>query len=350
MKHQSFPATVASIRAVYGRRLRLQQYRELMAMHSVPEIAAYLKNTAAYREHLSAIEPTMIHRGYLETVIRRAPFQRYLHFCRLEQLQHTPYFRFVLMDYEIRELFKAIQLLSNLSASYITHMHTWLVPYTSFSLETLAKADSYDGILAAVAHTPYYAALKPFVPKEGAPFAFLECEIALRTCSLHLLLEETARTMHGANRKALEDLIREQVDLINLINAYRLKSVFHTDRETLHRLMLPIQGNLPRRISKALYDAPDVDAFRQILQHTRYGRMLETQGSLPDHLQMEHAFQKLRCRTAQNALRFSDHAAVSLYAVQFLQQVEVQNLATIIEGIRYQKPVPYIESLLTLEV
>ena len=83
---------------------------------------------------------------------------------------------------------------------------------------------------------------------------------------------------------------------------------------------------------------------------TRYGRLLGNQGDLSQHLQMERCFQMLRCRTARNALRFSDHAAVSLYAMHYLQEVEIDNLTTIIEGIRYQESTAYIESLLTLDV
>lgn len=350
MANNMYRATVASVRAVYGRRIRPHQYRVMMSMHSVSEIAAYLKNTDAYSGLLADIEPSVVHRGYLESALRRSVFQRYLHFCKLEQLEHTPFFQFVIMDYEIREILKALQLLPQQNDSYITMMFSWLSPYTAFSPEALAKARSYAEILAAVEHTVYYDLLKPFCSEPQQPFPYLECEVALRAGSLEHLLEQAKRVMKGKNRNALEELIREQIDLINLINAYRLKSVFHADRETLHSMMLPVQGNLPKRICSALYDAPDADAFRRILMKTRYGRLLGNQGELPQHLQMERCFQMLRCRTARNALRFSDHAAVSLYAMHYLQEVEIDNLTTIIEGIRYQESTAYIESLLTLDV
>lgn len=350
MATKMYRATVASIRAVYGKRLRQQQYRTMMAMHTVPEIAAFLKNTPAYRQLLADMEPSVVHRGYLESALRRAVFHQYLHFCKLEQLQSTPFFRFVIMDYEVREILKAIQLLPQQNDSYITAMFGWLAPYTEFSLDALAKADSYDEILDALKHTVYHDILKPFLRNEQQPFPYLECEIALRAGYLEHLLEQTKRVMKGKNRTALEEQIRQQIDLVNLINAYRLKSVFHSDRDTLRALMLPVQGNLPKRISNMLYDAPDADAFRRVLMGTRYGRMLSTHGELPQHLQMEHCFQVLRCRTARNALRFSDHAAVSLYAMHYLQSVEAENLTTIIEGIRYQKPIPYLESLLILDI
>lgn len=349
MANKMYRATVASVRAIYGKRLRQQQYRALISMHTVPDIAAYLKQTDAYCNLLEDIEPSVMHRKYLESALQRAVFQQYLHFCRLEQLQNTPFFRFIIMDYEIRELLKAIQLLpQDNSGLYISQMYGWLAPYTAFSLEKLAQAKSYAEILEVTRHTVYYNFLKPFLAQKDGAFPYFACEIALRTGYMQHLLDETAHIMKKKNRDALSNLIREQIDLINLINAYRLKSVFHTDSETLRSLMLPVQGLLSKRASAALCNASDTESFRQTLLHTRYGRMLEPQSTLSHHLQMERSFQILRCRTARNALRFSDHALVSLYAAHYLQGVEVDNLTTIIEGIRYNQPPAYLESLIIM--
>lgn len=349
MATKMYRATVASMRAIYGNRLRPEQYRTMMSLHTVPDIAAYLKQTDAYRNLLEDIEPSVMHRKYLESALQRAVFQQYLHSCRLEQLQNTPFFRFIIMDYEIRELLKAIQLLpQGDSGLYFSQMHGWLAPYTAFSLEKLAQAKSYAEILEVTRHTVYYGFLKPFLAQKDGDFPYFACEIAMRAGYMQHLLDETARLMRGKNRDALTNLIREQIDLINLINAYRLKSVFHTDGETLRSLMLPIQGLLLKRVCTALYDAPDMESFWQILSHTRYGHMLESQSMLSHHRQMEHSFQILRCRTAKNALRFSDHALVTLYAAHHLHRVEVDNLTTIIEGIRYDQPPAYLESLIIM--
>ena len=75
------------------------------------------------------------------------------------------------------------------------------------------------------------------------------------------ILKEAEETVKGDDLDALKTLIGEQIDLINLINAYRLKRVFHADEDTLRSMMLPIQGRLPKRICEQLYAAPDIAAF-----------------------------------------------------------------------------------------
>ena len=87
----------------------------------------------------------------------------------------------------------------------------------------------------------------------------------------------------------------------------------------------------------------------KVLKTTRYGRMLNTElNNAPESLKLEHAFQVLRQRTARTSLHFSGHAAVSLYAVHVLYQIEIKNLITIIEGIRYKKSVSDLQALLIL--
>lgn len=339
-----YPATVALVRSAYGHRLRSSDYRDLMGMHTVSEIVSFLQETQTYGEQLAGLEPAFTHRGHLEMLLKRNLFTQCLHFCSMEQLREKPFFRFFLYEYEIRELFKAVQLGHD---GYISAMDTWLAPYLRFSQDELARAETPDQIIAAAAHTAYAPILKRFLYSEEV--SYTELEISLRAVCLERILKEAAQTMQGDDLTALTNLIGEQVDLINLINAYRLKSVFHAAPDTLAGMMLPIPGRLPKRICQKLYDAPDTAAFEEILKTTRYGRLLSAWPDTPDSIRLEHAFQTLRCRTARNALHFSGHAAVSLYAAHILSQAEVQNLIMIIEGIRYQKPVSFMQSLLITE-
>lgn len=342
-----YHATVAAIRTAYGHRLRASDYRNLMNMHSVAEIVSYLKETDGYRGLLADLEPAYTHRGHLEMLLKRNLFTQCLRFCSLEHLQNTPFFRFFIYDYEIRELVKKIQLMPSGPQAYISAMDAWLGPYLGFSQEKLARAETPGEIIAALAGTPYAAVMKKHLSKFGSEHNYTALEIALRACYLERVLQEAEQTVQGTDLAALRKLIGEQVDLINLINAYRLKRVFHADQETLRNMMLLIQGRLPQRVCEELYVVPDISAFIAVLKNTRYGRMINWNSSeTSESVQLEHAFQSLRWQTARSALHFSSHAAVSLYAVHVLYLIEINNLITIIEGIRYGKSVSYLQSLL----
>ena len=342
-----YRATVAAIRSVYGKRLTAADYRDLLSLHSLPEIVAFLKDTERYGELLRGIDPAFTHRGYLEMLLQRYPFIQCLHFCRLEQLRKVPFFRFFIYDREIRELVKAIRLLPNAPQGYISAMDAWIAPYLDISTEAIARATDAEGLIAALAHTPYAAVLKKQLQPDGT-LPYTASEIALRVCYLQRMRDDARAAFKPAEIAVLHNLIGEQIDLINIINAYRMKSVFHADEETLRSMLLPLSGKLPQRFCEELYTAPDASAFLTALRNTRYGRQIPDLPDEEESVRMEHAFQTLRCRTAQNALHFSEHAAVSLYAMHVLDEAEIRNIITVIEGIRYEKPVSYLQSLLIL--
>jgi len=344
---KDYRATVAAIRTVYGKRLSAADYRDLLNLHSLPEIVAFLKDTERYGELLRGLDPAFTHRGYLEMLLQRDPFIQCLHFCKLEQLHKQPFFRFFIYDREIRELVKAIRLLPDAPQGYISAMDTWVAPYLDISLDAIARAADAEQLIAALAHTPYAPVLKKQLQPDGT-LPYTASEIALRVCYLNRLREDAKKAFKPDEIAVLQNLVGEQIDLINIINAYRMKSVFHADEETLHPMLLPISGKLPARFCEELYTAPDAAQFLAALRNTRYGRKLPELSETEESVRIEHAFQTLRCRTAKNALHFSDNAAVSLYALHVLNEAEVRNLITVIEGIRYGKPVPYLESLLIL--
>ena len=73
----SSKAIMTKAKAMYSRHLTPEQYREMINRRSVPEIAAYLKEETAYQELLSAVQPTSVHRGQLESMLRKARYNQY---------------------------------------------------------------------------------------------------------------------------------------------------------------------------------------------------------------------------------------------------------------------------------
>ena len=68
---------LAKARAMYGRCLTAQDFHNLLACHSVSEIASYLKNRTAYAGVLADINESTIHRGHLESLLRRKLWNDY---------------------------------------------------------------------------------------------------------------------------------------------------------------------------------------------------------------------------------------------------------------------------------
>lgn len=72
---QCVPGKIGS--AMYGRRLTERNYTELLNCHSVNEVANYLKNRTAYADIFEGTTTTDIHRGQLETMLKKRVFDQY---------------------------------------------------------------------------------------------------------------------------------------------------------------------------------------------------------------------------------------------------------------------------------
>lgn len=343
-------ATVAKVRAVYGKRLKENDYYELSSKKKVSEAAEYLKRNTHYSEALSNIDTSVIHRGFLESLLNKAYYDQYERLCRFQHLSEEPFYNFLLKRFEIRELLKAILYLNNDSKDvYIESMHAYLLKKASFDLIELAKASDFKQLLSVIRHTPYYNIIKNIETDKNGTIPYTKCEVMLRTYYLKWLIETAKSEFGGKSLTALLDQINVQTDIINIINAYRMKKYFNADAQFLKENMLPFYGRLGREKQYELFDSVSPEEFLRTLSKTSYGRHMENLAENMESEQFERELVKLKCSMARRALMFSENAAVSLYSLMYLSEVELNNIINIVESIRYNKSKSYMESIIVIQ-
>lgn len=340
-------ATVAKVRAVYGKRLTDSDYTELESRKTVGEAAEYLKKNTYYSDVLANVDASSVHRGFLESLLHRAYYDRYEKLCRFQNLNDKPFYNFLLIRSEIRELLKALLFLNNDEKDvYIESMHAHLLRKARFDMIELAKAPGYEALLQVIRHTPYYNVLKGIEPFRDGHVPYTKCEVALRTYYHRWLFDTAEKELSGNARAALSEQIKIQVDVINLINAYRMKKFFSAGADEIRSKMLPFYGKLSKEKQNLLFETRTPEEFIHMLAGTVYGRRMELTDENMSSEQFEKELIKMRCTAAKRSLTFSDNAAVSIYSYMYLSEVEFSNIISIIESIRYNKSVSYMENLI----
>jgi len=325
-------ATVARARAMHGKRLTEADYREMAGRNSVSEAAEYLKKSTHYSAALSNVNTATVHRGFLETLIRRYSFERYLNMCDFQQLRKEPFYNYLIVLSEIREILSVIlHINADSSDEYITALPAYLIDKTGINLIDLAKAGSIKEMLAVLRHTGYYSVLKTIRTDEKGHVDYLDCEIKLRTFYYQWLTETIEKDFPKSTAGELLDQIRTQIDLINIINAYRMKKYYKLSSSEIEKKLIPFYRKLSKKTRSELFENESCDDFLKVFSKTYYGRDIDLEH--PENFEVE--MRKLQCRMAKKAFAFSQSAAVSIYSLVFLNDVEVKNIITIIEGIRY---------------
>lgn len=330
-RRKNYNATVAKIMAIYGKRLKPQDYMEMMSKQSVSEAAEYLKKNTHYSELLASIDTNIIHRGMLENLLRRSVFDTYMRITGFEHISRQEFYNYKILQTEIDEILRCIRFINAGSEKLIADIPIYLNHLTSFDLIELARISDFKELLAFLKKTPYRDVLKTVSVNADGKVDVTECETILRTHYIKRLKESL--NFKKDDVKQFDSFLETDIDLINIINSYRLTAFFEAPDDVIERDMLPFGGRLSLAKHKEIYSADSSEEFIKRFSKTNYGRQMIENGY--DINDLEQSANKLRYKYAKLMLKRSSSAPLSVYSFIFLLEIEVKNIISIIEGIRY---------------
>ncbi len=341
---RNYNATVAKIMAIYGKRITPHDYSELINQKSVSDIAEYLKKYTYYKFLLSSVDTRTIHRGMLENLLKKSVFEQYIKITAFENISKQEFYNYKVIQTEIDEILRCIRHINAKSDKLITDVPIYMNELTSFDLIQLAKVNNFEQLMEFLRKTPYYEVLKQIDTDKYGRVDVTRCETVLRTHYVTRL--KKSLTFNKNDVKQFITLLESDIDLINIINAYRLTSYFDEPEDIIEKDMLPFCGHISQQKRKYICSATTSEEFILRFSKSYYGKqMIEYNYNIND---LEQSVQRLRYRNAKRMLKCSVSAPLSVYAFMFLLEIEVKNLISIIEGIRYGIDPKRIESLIIM--
>lgn len=341
---RNYNATVAKIMAIYGKRIKPHDYTEMMNKRSVSDVAEYLKKNTCYSELLSSIDTHTIHRGTLENLLRRSVFETYRKITGFENISKQEFYNYKLVQTEIDEILRCIRHINAKSDKLISAVPIYVNDLVSFDLIELAKITDFKNLLEFLKKTPYYDVLKNVNVDSRGMADVNQSEILLRTYYVKRL--KKSFTFKKNDVEQITNLLETDIDLINIINAYRLTAYFGESEDVIEKDMLPFYGRLSAAKQRSIYNAPTSEEFIERFSKTYYGKLMTELGY--DINDLEQSARRLRYKYAKLMLKRSVSAQLSVYAFMFLLEVEIQNIISIIEGIRYGIDVNKIATLIIM--
>ena len=81
--------------AVYGKRLKPEDYSALLSCTSVSDAADYLKRNTYFSRWLDGVDTENIHRGNLENILRRSLMENYFRIVGFEKLGGDEFYNYI---------------------------------------------------------------------------------------------------------------------------------------------------------------------------------------------------------------------------------------------------------------
>ena len=245
MPQSSSNVILAKTRAMYGNCLKAQNFADLLACHSVGEIAAYLKQNTSYATVLQDINEATIHRGHLESLLRRKLFNDYASLSRYDFTVGAHVSDYLIQQGEIQQIERCLRLMSAGRADEIIFsIPLFFASRFRFDYRKMSRAKTYDELLESLEGTPYHKILSLYRPEENGRIRLTEIENALYRRlveTLYAIIDGTKGELH----KQLISLCGSQVEAQNVSRIIRMKAYFGASPDVIRANLLPWGRSIP---------------------------------------------------------------------------------------------------------
>ena len=331
---QASNAVIAKAKAVCGNSLKEEDYTQMAAKENVADVCAYLKQTERYGKVLASVNAQTVHRGQLESMLRRSVFDIFERFHTFDHTESRVFFKYIVDQLEIEQILSALQsVASGVSMNYIAALPAFVTKYSQIDLAAIGLAESFAEAAELLRGTVYEKTLCPALVEAETTGRLNVCDIERRLYTEYYLkmLKTVENKYKGTEKKELKQMILGAIDMRNVVTVYRYTRLFGAGTQDAKEALIPFKRRLSDEAIERLAAISDVSKIAAELDSMGYG--LHSQ-EIP--ATVEVLTEKLNADHLKKQLRLSQSSSVVYFAFTELLTVELKNIRTIIEGIRYE--------------
>ena len=332
-------AVTAKARIYRGRLLSPSDYARLLDCETVGEIAAYLARTESYAPYLAALHPEGMHRGELEGVLTVIPLLEEIPFCHYLGPGRKVLLRAWGERFDGDIIKRMLRILATGRGSLeALRSRTESVPLTLVDREKLFASRTFRDVLAALEGSPLREILAdPLKRAEKEGKNLFRAKMALDSFFLTRILS-AGKKLSGSEGRGVRTLFGTRADLINLYWIYRGRRFFAMSPEEALSITLPVRYRLSFQTLSTFAFAPDIPSLVDFLSRSVYGeafRIRQEEEVEVSEMALEHNLYRILRRTAAKIFSSGTSGVHVVLAYLTLKELEVKDLFTIIEDVRY---------------
>ncbi|AMC94591.1 hypothetical protein AOC36_11585 [Erysipelothrix larvae] len=327
-------AVIAKARAMYSLHLKDFDYHQLADLKRVEDVAMFFEKHPRYEGVMEGVRSLEIHRDILEQRIRVMVPLEYKSLLRMEQVARAK--TFFSLDLERNLIVDMLYSLSHGVIYQPTRDSVELSQSFSFNVADLINCNSIEAVLKTIARSPYAHTVDVEVNK-GTPI--WEIESKLYDLYIKLVNENEAK-----DSEEFRDIFRFDIELTRVAEAFRMVIANNPNYIKKLESYTWIPYKLKKQELKDWVEQSDPNLFVANVKE-KYGIPQEVYRST-----IENYFDRMRFKQALKVMRYSQDSKAVVYAYKMLMDIEVKNIISIIEGVRYRRNVQSILEQLVFEV
>lgn len=330
----AYSGITTKTRAMAGKLLSDDDFRELAELSSVAEAVAYLKNKKEYQELFKNIEETALHRGDIEKLLQISKYQDFTKLYQFANGKQRNFLDLYFLQYEIILLKYCLRIVFD-HRSFdldLSAFKAFFEKHSNLSLERLTAAQTLEELVAELKGTELYGVLSRIGNIEK-PTLF-DYENTLDLYHFRRLWRMKGKYLGKDDVAFVTKTFGSKFDLLNIQWIYRSIKFYKLPAEHIYALLIPIQYRLKQDEVRAMTEAQSDDEFQNILKGTYYAKTF----SRIHHLELQNLeafYYSYLSMLHRREGRQNPYSIAVLDSFLYQKDEEIRKIITVVEGIRY---------------
>lgn len=339
-----YASAVSKTRFLHGKLLSKNHYNEIVEKKSVHDVASYLKNNTGYGDVLANVNENIIRRGELEKLLKASVQNDYEKLLRFLRGKAKKFLETLFLRYEIEDLKIILRILSTDQSNQLEFEYlVFLTKYSELDRDKLLLSKNITEFIENLRDTDYYHVLAPFITSEERQNLF-NIEVSLDIHFFKMVTNAKDKFLSGKDKKIVSDMSGLEIDVLNIFWIYRCIKFFNMPREVILNHVIPHWHHLSRKQLIDLASSKNINEFKDIVSKTRYIRILKS----IDGPTWEINYMRFLDKSYRKHLYSGNYSFGTFIAYLRLKEMDIKNIVTIIEGIKYGLPKEEIKKLVVV--
>jgi len=338
----SYTAANTKARALFGKLLTSDDYKKLLDKKNVPDIASYLKKYTSYSSILSEINENDVHRGELEALFKASLYNDFIKILHFLGGNAAKFIEAAFLRHEIEDLKMLISIIyTRRESELMKDSLVLLKKYSTLDYNKLIRSRSVEELISNLKGTEYYKVLAYFTGnlKQNSLF---DIEMALDNHFFLSVIKLKDKLLSGSDRKIVTRSFGLEIDILNIMLIYRCKKLFYLPKEITLNYVIPYWYRLKKSQLVRLAESHDISEFKDLVSQTPYAKIFKAN---EEHM-WETNSMTFMYRFYKSILREKQPSLGVAIAYLHLKDIDIRNIITVIEGVRYSLPTEEIEKYL----
>ncbi len=330
-----YSAIVTKLHALGGKLLSYKDFETMSKFERVSDAVKMLQTRTLYGHEIN-MAADEVHRDVLEQKLRYGYMDNYMRISRYLNKNDRKFISAAMSKYEIDILKKVIRncIEENISGNgFLYDIPQDIGAVFDFDVKKLAEASDLNDVLSITEKSKYNKVIAALMRREKSVDIF-EIETGLDIYYFKNLWETAKKCYCEKKENKIAELVGDEADIFNVLWIYRCKRYYKLPPEYIYALLLPVHNRLTPAKVKKLVETGSVEELKETLSKSKYAAYF----NFDNAALLEKIMRKTIIKIIGEQVKKNPYNVASVMLYLYKEELELENICSVAEGIRYGLP------------